>query len=151
MFPLPYDSNVFVRRIITDLELLARLIQCEAGGEGDNGMRAVASVIMNRVHAFEGEYSRYNTLQSVANAPQQFECISSPTQNIYMMSPDAIHYEIAAWAISGGRLGATADSLWFFNPFYKNCPTTFPNISGAYHIRIGDHCFYRPTASYTNT
>ncbi|MGN1138092.1 MAG: cell wall hydrolase, partial [Ruminococcus sp.] len=26
----------------TDRELLARLIQCEAGGEGDEGMRAVA-------------------------------------------------------------------------------------------------------------
>ena len=34
-----------------DRELFARLIQCEAGGEGDNGMRAVASVVMNRVNA----------------------------------------------------------------------------------------------------
>ena len=25
----------------SDRELLARMIQCEAGGEGDNGMRAV--------------------------------------------------------------------------------------------------------------
>ena len=31
----------------SDRELLARLIECEAGGEGDNGMRAVASVVMN--------------------------------------------------------------------------------------------------------
>ena len=29
-------------------ELLARLIQCEAGGEGTAGMQAVATVIMNR-------------------------------------------------------------------------------------------------------
>ena len=35
---------------LSDLEILARLIQCEAGGEGENGMQAVASVIMNRVH-----------------------------------------------------------------------------------------------------
>ena len=34
---------------MSELELFARLIQCEAGGEGDNGMRAVASVVMNRV------------------------------------------------------------------------------------------------------
>lgn len=39
-------------------ELLARLIKCEAGGEGDNGMRAVASVVMNRVNAYSGEYAR---------------------------------------------------------------------------------------------
>ena len=30
----------------SDRELLARIVQCEAGGEGDNGMKAVASVTM---------------------------------------------------------------------------------------------------------
>ena len=35
----------------SDRELLARLIQCEAGGEGEDGMKAVAGVVMNRVHA----------------------------------------------------------------------------------------------------
>ena len=34
----------------SDRELLARLVQCEAGGEGENGMKAVANVVMNRVH-----------------------------------------------------------------------------------------------------
>lgn len=34
----------------SDRELLARIIQCEAGGEGDNGMKAVATVTMNRVN-----------------------------------------------------------------------------------------------------
>ena len=29
----------------SDRELLARLIQCEAGGEGENGMKAVAGVV----------------------------------------------------------------------------------------------------------
>lgn len=28
----------------SDRELLARLVQCEAGGEGDNEMKAVATV-----------------------------------------------------------------------------------------------------------
>ncbi|MDE6401164.1 MAG: cell wall hydrolase, partial [Clostridiales bacterium] len=46
---------------MNDIELLARIIQCEAGGEGDTGMRAVASVIMNRVQQMQGEYGRYNT------------------------------------------------------------------------------------------
>ena len=39
-------------------ELLARLIQCEAGGEGENGMKAVAGVVMNRVNVLGGEYGR---------------------------------------------------------------------------------------------
>ena len=39
-------------------ELFARIIKCEAGGEGDNGMKAVATVVMNRVHVPYGEYQR---------------------------------------------------------------------------------------------
>ena len=39
----------------SDRELLARLIQCEAGGEGEIGMKAVAGVVMNRVNATGGE------------------------------------------------------------------------------------------------
>ena len=39
-------------------ELFARLIQCEAGGEGEYGMAAVATVVMNRANATEGEFSR---------------------------------------------------------------------------------------------
>ena len=38
----------------SDRELIARLVQCEAGGEGENGMKAVATVIMNRVNASVG-------------------------------------------------------------------------------------------------
>jgi len=39
-------------------ELFARLIQCEAGGEGTDGMQAVATVIMNRAEAQTGEFAR---------------------------------------------------------------------------------------------
>lgn len=35
----------------SDRELIARLVQCEAGGEGETGMKAVATVIMNRVNS----------------------------------------------------------------------------------------------------
>ena len=42
----------------SDRELLARIIKCEAGGEGDNGMKAVACSIMNRVRVTGGQYHR---------------------------------------------------------------------------------------------
>ena len=32
----------------SDRELLARLIQCEAGGEGENGMKAVADYVHSK-------------------------------------------------------------------------------------------------------
>ena len=51
----------------SDRELLARMIECEAGGEGDNGMRAVATVIMNRVNVSEGEYARISQGGNIRN------------------------------------------------------------------------------------
>lgn len=61
----------------SDRELLARMIQCEAGGEGDNGMKAVASVIMNRVNATEGEYLRVSqggNIRNILYQEDQFDC-----------------------------------------------------------------------------
>lgn len=136
---------------MNDIELLARIIQCEAGGEGDIGMRAVASVIMNRVEQRRGEYGRYNSLSDVIFAPRQFECATDQPQNLYNMSPEGIHYEIAQWALSGGRLTDTQDSLWFFNPYSATCRPNFPNQNGYLKTRIGNHCFYSPTSSYFNT
>ena len=59
----------------SERELLARIIQCEAGGEGDNGMRAVASVVMNRVNASEGEYARISQGGSIRNIIYQARAI----------------------------------------------------------------------------
>lgn len=55
-------------------ELLARMIKCEAGGEGEDGMKAVATVIMNRVRVPYGEYQRVNQgdLRKVMEQPYQF-------------------------------------------------------------------------------
>jgi N-acetylmuramoyl-L-alanine amidase len=42
----------------TTRELLARLLMCEADGEGYTGMQAVASVIVNRTNVPYGEFFR---------------------------------------------------------------------------------------------
>ncbi len=144
---------------LSDRDLLARLIQCEAGGEGDNGMKAVAGVVMNRVHAGGGEYARtgQGSIRRIILQPGQFVCASETEdgaynpQNIYNMRPEAIHYEIADWAIAGNRLGEVGESLWFFNPFSPNCRQNFPSNVGTFRARIGDHCFYDPTPAYFQT
>ena len=41
-------------------ELFARLVQCEAGGEGYAGMQGVATVVMNRATITYGEFARIN-------------------------------------------------------------------------------------------
>ena len=52
---------------ISSRELFARLIKCEAGGEGIDGMKAVATVVMNRVHVAYGEYLRCETFAELLN------------------------------------------------------------------------------------
>ena len=136
---------------MNELELLARLIQCEAGGEGVQGMQAVASFIMNRVEQSMGEYGRYNTISDVVYAPRQFECATNQQQSIGNMSPEQVHYDIARWAIEGGRLADLGDALWFYNPYSVNCRQRFPNNNGYLQTRIGDHCFYNPANSYFST
>ncbi len=143
----------------SDRELLARLIQCEAGGEGDAGMRAVAGVVMNRVHAPGGEYQRVGqgSIRNIIFQPDQFTCVKeyvggAPNpQNIYNMRPEAIHYEIADWAISGQRLYNVGQALWFFNPYSESCSDYFPSNVGYFVARIENHCFYNPTNAYYQT
>ena len=141
----------------SDVELLARLIQCEAGGEGDNGMRAVASVVMNRVNMDYGEYGRFNTIPEVIFQRRQFVCAMETVngeynpQNIYNMRPEAEHYAIAEWAMSGQRLPGLGFALWFFNPYSPDCRPNFPTRVGEFVLRIGDHCFYNPTEYYADT
>ena len=143
----------------SDRELLARLIECEAGGEGENGMKAVASVVMNRVHASGGEYARVGqgSIRRIIMQPGQFDCASETEngaynpQNIYNMRPTDVHFGIADWAMSGNRLMELGDALWFFNPFSDTCRANFPSGVGVFRTRIGNHCFYDPTAAYYDT
>lgn len=143
----------------SDRELLARLIQCEAGGEGDTGMKAVAGVVMNRVNARGGEYARVGqgSIRNIILQPYQFVCASETEngaynpQNIYNMRPEQIHFDIADWAIAGNRIPDVAESLWFYNPFGPRCRSRFPSEVGYWQTRIGDHCFYNPTDAYYRT
>lgn len=141
-------------------ELFARLIQCEAGGEGDDGMRAVATVIMNRATIDYGEFSRVSQggdIRKIITQPGQFVCMRETVgghynpQNVYNMTPTDIHYEIVDWAMAGGRLQGVDHSLFFFNPYSDDCPPYFPTNVGVIHNRVGDHCFYIPTSHYANT
>ena len=103
----------------SDREILARIIECEAGGEGENGMKAVASVVMNRVNVTYGEYSRYKTVREVVFQPRQFVCAMETVggeynaQNIYNMSLEQIHWDIAQWAMAGNRLVQYAEYLQY--------------------------------------
>ena len=142
----------------SDRELLARLVECEAGGEGETGMKAVASVVMNRVNITYGEYGRLQkNIRSIVFQPGQFDCVRESIggrvnmQNIYNMRPTQVNYDVADWAIAGNRLTNLGFALWYFNPFSPTCREYFPSNVGRFVIRIGDHCFYNPTEEYADT
>jgi len=141
-------------------ELFARLIRCEAEGEGEAGMKAVATVVMNRVHVADGEYLRtgQGDLRKVITQPYQFTCMmptvygESNPQTVWATPPEEIHYQIADWALSGNKLQGVDECLWYYNPFSPTCESIFPrNGSGSLHNRIRQHCFYIPTPLYYQT
>jgi len=144
----------------TERELFARLIKCEAGGEGEAGMKAVATVVMNRVHVPYGEYLRegQGNLRRVIEQRFQFTCMM-PTvygevnpQTVWSTPPEQIHYDIADWALAGNQLPAAGECLWYYNPFSPTCENYFPrNRTGSFFNRLGQHCFYLPTPRYAET
>lgn len=141
-------------------ELFARMIKCEAGGEGIGGMQAVATTIMNRVHVAYGEYLRtgQGDLRRILEQPGQFTChmtvvggLPNP-QNIWNTAPEQIHFDIADWALAGNSHSGVIETLWYMNPFSVVCPPYFPyNRSGVQYNRIAEHCFFQPTELYALT
>lgn len=141
-------------------ELLARLLKCEAEGEGIDGMRAVASVIINRSIVPDGEFARVSNggdVRAIIEQPNQFTCLKTSIggaynpQNIYNMDPEDIHFEIADWALAGNTDSSVGNSLFYFNPYSGTCPTYFPSNNGVIYNRVGNHCFYAPTPAYSKT
>lgn len=141
-------------------ELFARLLKCEAGGEGVDGMKAVATVVMNRVHVSEGEYLRTGggDLRRVIVQPYQFTCMMPEVygevnpQTVWSCPPEQMHYDIVDWALAGNQFPGAAGCLWYYNPFSPVCENYFPrNRTGSYFNRIGQHCFYLPTPLYSQT
>lgn len=120
-------------------------------------MKAVASVVMNRVQVDYGEYGRLHTIREVVYQKGQFTCAMETVggqynyQNIYNMRPTQVHYDIANWAIAGNRLTNLGFALWFYNPFSVTCRNNFPSAVGELVIRLGNHCFYNPTDAYALT
>jgi len=146
--------------VLSARELFARMIRCEAEGEGLDGMQAVATVVMNRVHVPYGEYMRVNqgNLRKVLLQPYQFTCAMETVygqpnpQNIFNIPARQQDYEVADWALSGNKHRGAGECLWYYNPFSPECSTYFPPTrTGVYFNRIQQHCFYAPTPLYAET
>lgn len=111
---------------VSDVTLLAALIQCEAGNESYEGKLAVGAVVMNRVRS--GSYP--NTVSGVINAPSQFPpATNGKVAGVVAKGPSASCVEAAQAAIDGSTNvgGAT---------HFK------ASSSGATGVVIGNHVFW---------
>ena len=111
----------------TELEILAALIQCEAGGEPYEGQVAVGAVVINRV--LSSVYP--NSLSGVIYQNRQFEPVSTGRLALALAENRATArcYQAADEAMSG--VTNVGHCVYFRTPI--------PGLEG---IRIGGHVFY---------
>ncbi len=113
------------------VDLLARLIHAEAGGEPFTGQVAVGAVVMNRLQdpKFPG------SIEGNVYSPDEFESVS----NGYIWTdPTAENYQAAEAAIAGWD--PTGGAVFFFNPA-KTYSTWL--WSKTLLTQIGNHVFAR--------
>lgn len=137
-------------RNLTDLELLALLVWGEARGESDEGKRAVAHLVMNRL-----KLKRYGkTLKEVILKPAQFSCFNLGDPNRPKLEKLARNREdkevldykllnkcevIASAVLSGNDHDNTFGSTNYFNP-EKAAPKWAKKMIKK--TTIGKHDFY---------
>ena len=111
-------------------ELLARIIQAEAGNQPFEGMVAVGNVVMNRVNS-----DRFpDTVYDVVYQSGQFDPVYNGSIN-NVPSDDAV---LASYLCLDG-MNTAGDALFFQNPSASS--VIFSGLS--YITTIGDHVFYR--------
>ena len=133
-----------------EIDVLARTLWGEARGEGGEGLKAVACVVLNRVKIAEekGKFWWGNNIIQVCQKPYQFSCWNRSDPNfrkLQEVDERNIHFatclRIARRAVAGtlkdNTLGAThyhADSI---KPYWTRGETPVATI--------GNHIFYRLT------
>lgn len=113
------------------LDLLARLIEAEAGGEPYEGMVGVAAVVLNRTYA----PAFPTTIPGVIYDIDAFESVTNGL--IWQKAPD-VGYQAAADALAGWD--PTGEALFFWNPYKPVQPWIW---SRPIITQIGNHVFAR--------
>lgn len=127
----------------TSIDILARTIWGEARGEGEQGMHAVANVIMNRV-ARPGWWGK--CVASVCQKDRQFSCWNAGDPNrekLLSISDDdsafLIAQRIAAKAVDGVLSDKTNSATHYHTraimPYWAKAETPC--------FELGNHVFYR--------
>lgn len=118
-----------------DLQCLSEALYHEARGEGVQGQRAVAEVILNRVDS--GLFPR--TVCGVVNQPSQFSYTIGGAKPIRNKAAFLRARDIAAEALAGAPRTLTGGATYF------HTPAVSPAWSHRFQrtVQIGQHIFYR--------
>ena len=130
---------------LSERELLARLLQAEAGSEGALGRLAVGSVIRNRAQS--GNFGE--GIRGVMMQPGQFSPLNSVTgyaggeQGVDFSSiePTDVDYQVADAVLSGQIEDPTGGATHFYNPDISQ--PEWGEAAGGEWQRIGRHIFGR--------
>jgi N-acetylmuramoyl-L-alanine amidase len=130
-YSFDYPEDEFVG---SDLELLSKIVYLEAGNQSDDGMLAVANVILNRVESDEFP----DTVYEVIYQPKQFQPVGK-MDNIEYIPPECI--QAAMQALDGI---SNTEALYFMNPEYSDSGNvSWFESSLEYVGTVGDHEFYK--------
>lgn len=130
------------KRFDHSVDILARTIWGEARGEGSDGMKAVAAVIMNRVQ--KGGWWG-NTIEEVCKKPYQFSCWNPGDPNLHKVQTVTLDnpafkkaYQIAQYAISGQLDDMTGGATHYHTTSITASWSSSLTPTGT----IGSHIFY---------
>ena len=129
---LSLKPREYVMKNVSDeeIELLAKLIQVEAGGEPYQGKVAVGAVVVNRV---KNKWFP-NTIEGVIRQPRQFavaqaDRIAKPNNECVNAAYDALR-----------GIDPTGGAIFFYNPYLVR-PDNWVVKETAIVASIGDHVF----------
>lgn len=129
---------------LDDADILARTILGEAANQGEEGMRAVAHTVRNRMRQSGAG------VRDVVLAPSQFEPWGSRRQELLAIQPNDPRYvvarQIAEASLADQSQDPTGGATHFLNPdlqrqLGRQQPSWAPEGRGR---RIGQHVFYTP-------
>ena len=136
---------------MSDVEILARTIEKEAGNQSNKGKLAVGAVIANRIKKQSwmgkdlrsvilkrGQFSPWNSYTNYAEGRQGKEMLGEAAK------PSEASYEAARKILSGDYIDPTAGATHFVNPKEKEDVSWYKPFVKNKPMRIGDHKFGSP-------
>jgi len=144
------DDTYFSPDYMSDVEILARTIEKEAGGESNKGKLAVGAVIANRIKKQSwmgkdlrsvilkpGQFSPWNSYTNYAGGEQGKEMLGVTAK------PSEASYEAARKILSGDYEDPTKGATHFVNPKISK-PSWYGKFKDNDPLKIGKHQFGSP-------